>query len=195
MARTRLFLSAIVEFDQGSNAVRVRDLSPSGARIEGVGLPDVGTPVTLRRGDLLARATIVWRNARGVGLHFEPPLRIERWMPVLATSEQGNAEASDGTILPFPSAKASAPEEEDAVLPQRLAEELAYVVRLLESLKEDLCAEPLLALRHATKLQNLDVSAQILGNVAAVLIADEPDRAIDSIKMPSLRKRLQRVPL
>ena len=80
-------------------------------------------------------------------------------------------------------------------LPQRLAEELAYVGRLLESLGDDLCNEPLVVARHAEKLQNLDIASQILGHVAALLVTDQPAQAVKEIGMTSLRKRLLRVAL
>ena len=80
-------------------------------------------------------------------------------------------------------------------MPHRLAEELAYVGRLLDSLGEELCQEALLVRRHGEKLQNLDIAAQILGHVAALLVADNPDQAVDSIGMASLRKRLLRTAL
>lgn len=202
LPRTRLFLSATLCAVGFKAAIRVRDLSASGARIEGVRLPATGVAAQLNRGMLTASGSIVWRDSKGCGIRFDEPLDLDQWMPGLAVRDQVEVDdmvaavrSGDADVLPFPSPAASRPIALESLLPQRLAEELAFVARLLDSLGEDLCGEPLLVMRHAEKLQNLDISAQILGHVAAVLVADRPDQAIDAIGMTTLRKRLQRTAL
>lgn len=200
--RARLFLSATIHFDRGSAAIRLRDLSVTGARIEGSRLPGVGASVQITRGALQENGTIVWRDPKGCGVRFDEPVDLDDWMPGLAARDQivvddmvATVRSGDAEILPFPSPLAPPPIPLNAMLPQRLAEELAYVGRLLESLGDDLCNEPLVVMRYAEKLQNLDISAQILGHVAALLVAEQPEQAIDSIGMTALRKRLQRTAL
>lgn len=199
--RTQLFLSATIRFERVCTPIRMRDLSATGARIEGGKLPDVAATVHITRGPLNASGTIIWRNQKGCGVRFDEPLPLDQWMPALASRDQpavdesvGAVQSGNAQVLPFFS-QALPAEALGNALPQRLAEELAYVGRLLESLGEDLCAEPLLVMRHAVKLQNLDVSAQILGHVAALLVAEQPEQAIDAIGMVSLRKRLRRTAL
>jgi hypothetical protein len=203
LPRTRLFLSATIRFDGISAPIRVRDLSARGARIEGARLPAVGIVAEVSRGELAVSGMIVWRDPKGCGMRFDAPIDLEQWMPGLAARDLIDVDddmvaarrSGDADVLPFPSPPAPPAVALDAILPQRLAEELAFVGRLLDSLGEDLCGEPLLVMRHAEKLQNLDISAQILGHVAAVLVADRPEQAIDAISMTSLRKRLQRTAL
>lgn len=201
MPRTQLFLSAMIRFDRVSAAIRLRDLSATGARIEGGNLPGVGATVHITRGSLNASGTIIWRNRKSCGVRFDEPLPLDEWMPTITTRDQHTVgelaevvRSDNGQVLPFLPHAQPAETLGDA-LPQRLAEELAYVGRLLESLGEDLCAEPLLVMRHAVKLQNLDLSAQILGHVAALLVAEQPEQAIDAIGMVSLRNRLRRTAL
>lgn len=181
LPRAHLFLSATIHFDRESAPIRLRDLSASGARIQGGNLPDAGARVNISRGELDASGSIVWRDEKGGGVAFDEPLPLDEWMPALAPRQD---------VLPVSNGQPA--NALGQVLPQRLAEELAYVSRLLESLGEDLCAEPLVVMRHAVKLQNLDESAQILGHIAALLVAEQPEQAIDAIGMVSLRKRLRR---
>ena len=199
--RNHLFLSAMICFDNVSAAIRLRDLSASGARIEGAILPAIGAAAHISRGTLHASGTIVWRDGKGCGLRFDVPLPLDQWMPGRASRDQLAVDemieavrSGDSEVLPFRQTPPPPDAFRDA-LPQRLAEELAYVSRLLESLGDDLCSEPLVVMRHAEKLQNLDISAQILGHVAALLVSKQPEQAIDAIGMGSLRKRLQRTSL
>jgi hypothetical protein len=202
MARTRLFLAATIRFDRVVAAIRLRDLSTSGARIEGARLPGAGASVQIARGALNCSGTIVWSDKKRCGMRFDAPLDLEAWMPGLAARDQCAVDdlieavrSGDADVLPFPLPAPPPPVPVKNLLTARLAEELAYVARLLDSLGEDLCSEPLVVMRHSTKLQDLDISAQILGHVAAVLVADPPEPAIDSIGLTALRKRLRRTPL
>lgn len=199
--RTQLLLSATIRFDKTVAAIRLRDLSAIGARIEGARLPAIGCAAHITRGVLSASGTIVWRDRNGGGLRFDEPLAIDEWMPTrlsrdqLAVDDQvAEVKSGEAKILPLRSPLPQSDAFRDA-LPQRMAEELAYVCRMLESLGDDLCGEPLVVVRYGQKLQNLDISAQILGHVAALLVSDHPEQAVDAIGMGSLRKRLKRVGL
>ena len=196
--RARLFLSAILNSGNSSWTVRLRDLSASGARIDGKTLPSAGSPACIRRGALEAAGTIAWRAGKECGIRFDHPLALEEWMPAAPSGGQSTVDtlidavrSGEAEVLPFPSPHTPIGD----VLPQRLAEELAYVGRLLESLGDDLCTEPMVIVRYAAKLQNLDIAAQVLGHVARLLTAEDPEQAIDSIGMTCLRKRLKRVSL
>lgn len=196
--RSSLCLSAMIGFDNVSAAVRLRDVSASGARVDGSTLPAIGASARISRGVLQATGTIVWRTSKGCGIRFDTPLSLDAWMPGLAARDQLDVDAmmdavrlGDAEVLPFSSPSAPA-DTISAMLPQRLAEELAFVGRMLDSLGDDLCADPLIATRHAKKLQGLVISEQILGHVATLLVADRPAEAVAKVSMDSLRKRLQR---
>lgn len=202
-ARTHLFLSATLRFGTVSAAIRLRDLSASGARIEGPRLPAVGVVAQISRGALSASGTTIWSDGKGCGVRFDAPLRLDEWMPALASRDQlavdamvDQVKSGDADIVPFqPARQPSSPAAPGNPLTRQLAEELAYVGRLLESLGDDLCNEPLVVMRHSEKLQNFDIAAQILGHVAALLVAERPDQALDAIGMTALRDRLQRTSL
>lgn len=78
--RTHMFVAATLYSDAGSCPVNVRNMSLSGALVEGAVLPELDAPVTLRRGSLEARARIVWRVGRKAGVAFSATIHIADWM-------------------------------------------------------------------------------------------------------------------
>ena len=61
----------------GSGAVIIRDLSLSGAQIEGGSLPPAGRLLILKKGALEAAARIAWRHGNRAGIRFEQPISAE----------------------------------------------------------------------------------------------------------------------
>ena len=80
----------------------------------------------------------------------------------------------------------------DDALSLRLAQELDYARRMLESMGDELCADPALVIRHATSLQSIDIIGQILGHVASVVRSSDRGGAVDRIGMCELKARLTR---
>ena len=69
----------------GERIVKLRNISATGAMIEGDRIPPAGTDILLRRGALEVFATIVWIRDKQAGLEFEAPLtETELWMQVNA---------------------------------------------------------------------------------------------------------------
>ncbi len=67
----------------GERIVKLRNISATGAMIEGDRIPPAGTDILLRRGALELFATIVWTRDKQAGLEFEEPLtEAELWMQV-----------------------------------------------------------------------------------------------------------------
>ncbi len=83
----------------------------------------------------------------------------------------------------------------DDQLRLRLAEELEYARRLLDSMGDALSADLGVVMRHTVALQSIDIIGQLLGHVAAVTRSSAPDRAVDRIGMGDLKARLTRKPL
>ena len=79
--RTHLFLVATLTGGGISDSVRVRNLSPTGAQVEGLALPGHGTLVVLRRGALEAAGTIVWAAKGRAGVAFSVPVAVADWLP------------------------------------------------------------------------------------------------------------------
>jgi hypothetical protein len=80
----------------GERIVKLRNISATGAMIEGDRLPPTGTDILLRRGSLELFATIVWIEDKQAGLEFDEPLtRSELWMQVNAPHFPADADAED----------------------------------------------------------------------------------------------------
>ena len=69
--RFRVLLSASLITTTDEIVVKLRDLSCTGAMVEGMRLPPAGTDVILKRGGLEVFATLAWAQGRRAGLTFE----------------------------------------------------------------------------------------------------------------------------
>lgn len=185
--RKNLFLTATLAVGGVGRAVRVRNLSASGALVEGAKLPATGVAAILQRGDVTADCAIVWQVGGRGGLHFTTPIELSDWVPGASADRQGSVDRPAAAApMPDPS-----PDIEPGLL-RRTADELAFVSRRLDALGSDLTNDVHVVMRHATSLQELDISMQILGHLATMLSADRPADAVAAIGMTDLRRRLQR---
>lgn len=206
--RTNLLLAATAEIGGRCVPVRIRNLSETGALLEGAGLPDAGMKLVLARGDLHVSAVVAWAAGGRRGVKFDGPTPVHEWTGgtkpkpldvtglrdqrrVDALQAEARSDAASGRAL-----RASAPAAETATassdLDSRLAHELGYVQRLLENLGDELINDLFLVQRHGQSLQSLDLVGQILGHVAAILMAQDKAAVIEEIGMEDLRARLKR---
>lgn len=72
--RYRVLLSAVLITTADEQSVRVRDLSATGAMIEGARLPPPGTDVLIRRGSVEFFASVAWRDGTRGGVEFDQPI-------------------------------------------------------------------------------------------------------------------------
>jgi len=72
--RRRVLLTATLSTATNDYQVRLRDISHRGARIEGEGLPPMGSVVVLRRGTFQVYGELVWVNGDSGGVAFDEPL-------------------------------------------------------------------------------------------------------------------------
>jgi hypothetical protein len=77
--RSNVYLSASIDMPGGPLPVRVRNLSPHGALVEGPVLPGEGR-VRLRRGDLHVRAKVAWVHDGYCGLNFDSTIDVPAWL-------------------------------------------------------------------------------------------------------------------
>lgn len=166
--RTSLFVMATLYADTGSSPVKVRDLSSVGALIEGGVIPPVGTSVRLCRGSFSITGRMVWcRGGRG-GLRFESSISVAEWLPggrgtvaQQRVDEIVQETKAAGTVPSFSSGHRS-----DDQSGKLTAFELTRLRTAIESLADDLAADPQVVKRHMTKLQTLDLAAQALRKLA-----------------------------
>lgn len=206
--RTNLLLSATVEAAGLVIPVRIRNLSETGALLEGSGLPDAGMPLLLKRGDLQIKALVAWAAGGKRGVKFEGPTPVNDWTggkprPLDCTGlrDQRRVDAIQAEARADPisgRAQRSAEPPPPPAYPNldaSLADELGYVQRLLEDLGDTLIADLFLVQRHGQSLQSLDLVNQILGHVAAILRSDDKGAVVEAIGMEDLRARLKRKPI
>lgn len=200
--RKNLLLAATIEAGTLSATVRIRNLSASGAMLDGVALPNIGTRLVLRRSVIEMPATVVWQAAGRCGVQFEATtISVDEWVAGLLSPSfnghkgQQRVDAIQealraGAALPDEAKAPAAPSPE--VVETRVAEEILYVQRLLDTLGEDLVEDPILLQRHARALQNLDRASQVLEHLGAILTAPDRLAAASQVKMDDLRTRLLR---
>lgn len=90
--RTHLFLAASVHSKAGSCPVHVRNISASGALIEGSIVPNQGDRLILKRGSLQASASIVWKAGRKAGIAFSSVIPVADWMARQPSAHQGRVD-------------------------------------------------------------------------------------------------------
>ena len=153
----------------GSSPVKVRDVSPRGALIEGGVNPHPGTSVRLCRGSVSITGEVVWRQGERAGLLFESNLVVAEWLPGgRAVTPQRRVDELVQHVKASATATTRSSGNIPTVQPCKLsALELTQLRVAIESLAEDLATDPDIVKRHMAKLQTLDLAAQALGKLAA----------------------------
>jgi hypothetical protein len=196
--RTFLMLAATVRCAAGFLPARIRNVSETGALIEGENLPVAGEAVSLSRGETEIDGVVAWAAGIRRGVHFCQPVAVEVWRagkPV-APPSQGRVDLIQASVRagrsPPPGPPPGAEERWVGQLDARMGEELAFVQRLIEALGDELVADPAILHRHSQALQNIDLASQIIGHLSRVMSAPERAAAVREIGMEDLRARLTR---
>lgn len=166
--RTHLFLVAALYAGHRINSVRVRNLSITGALIEGGDLPPTGSDIVLRRGSLEASGTIAWAASGRAGLSFRAPVDVADWLPTKERQAQVDRLAfalkqSGGMILPPVTAT-----EERAMSMVEIVAELVALQAGLDQLGDTLARDALL-MATCPDLQFLDIAGQRIGRLVAAV--------------------------
>lgn len=198
--RTKLLLAATIETDRGRANVRIRDLSDGGALLEGGALPGVGQRIVLQRADHAVPAVVAWCAGDRCGVQFDRTISVAQWAAGLRLSSGGEGgqarvdaiQAAVRAGAPLSDRPPPAAIPASAELDHRLAEEIDYVARMLQTLGDTLADEPAVIHRHPQALQSFDLATQILNHLAAILAAEDRPAAIAAVGMGDLRARLTR---
>jgi hypothetical protein len=121
------------------------------------------------------------RRAQAAVDAVQAEFRAELKAPEKRPLRRENAPPIDPALVPT-----------DDALRVRLAEELEYARRMLDTMGDDLSADMGVVMRHAVALQTIDIVGQMLGHIAAVTRSSAPERAVDRIGMCELKGRLTR---
>lgn len=164
-ARVNLFMAATLHSSGVETAVKIRDLSATGAQIECSLLPAVGSSMTLTRGRLSVHGHVAWCTERRCGLHFSTRIAVADWMANPVNREQQRVDhvvalvkAGAAPLAP----RASVPAPQVAAGVDDVGEDLRRVSQLLGSLGNALANDPAIVIRHGIALQNLDIAMQTL---------------------------------
>lgn len=207
LPRKNLLLAATIEAGALRANVRLRNISGSGAMLEGPALPDPGIKLILRRADIQMGAIVVWRLQGRCGIRFdEAGVTVEEWVSGVRAptfnGQQGQARVDaiqsavrSGAALPAEPPAPSGRGMSAADLDKRIGEEIVHVRRLLEDLGEEVAQDPIMLQRHARALQNLDRACQILEHLGTILNAPDRVSATEAVSMQELRTRLLRKPI
>lgn len=158
--RTNLFVVGTIYTQNGSAPVKIRNLSASGALVEGGVIPGPATKMRLSRGSLTIVGKVVWRNDTRAGLKFDSRVSVADWLPsAQSVGSQQQIDSIVEQIRAAPKETVFLPDPEPGEVTQN---ELINVKRLIEALAEDLADDSDVIIRHASKLQALDRAAQLL---------------------------------
>jgi hypothetical protein len=196
--RKNVMLAATISAGTVSAPVRIRNLSEVGAMIDGPALPVTGSRLMLNRMAMSIAATVIWNNGGRCGLSLGGAIVVDDWIAGAASTantgqfrvDQIQAAVRSGSALPGET-RAPAPSP-DALPPveRRVAGELARVKRMLDQVSEELTDDVDVLTRHERAMQSFDIAAMIVEELAAVLAADDRDRAVGAVHMHDLRSRL-----
>ena len=158
--RTHLFMVAILGVGAAAVPVRIRNLSASGALIEGPNLPVADTAVTIRRGGLSVEGVIAWRSGNQAGMGFASPISVPAWLP-----RNGGSKQSEIDRMMFEAKNGGARHEErprpvcSLVDPNRALVELVSLRNELTILEDALVQDVRLVAAHPD-IQLLDIALQ-----------------------------------
>lgn len=189
-ARASIYLAAALYRDGSPSPVKIRNISATGALVEGVAIPAVGSLVQLVRGGLIAHGLVAWSTGDRCGLKFSGCVDVQQWRAAPGNSEQQRVDdivrlVKAGAVpLPLPPlGQASKPDDSGA----ELSEDLRRASELLEILGGVLASDADIITRHGPALQNLDIAMQVIDAVQAI-IAGHNDIDTDAGKLVGLRR-------
>ena len=165
-----MFLVATLYFDGASSAVRVRNMSDTGALIEGVSLPEAGAKVILRRGALEVPATTAWSRSGKGGLTFSGPVDLAQWLPTKEAKRQSQVDQ-----IAFGLKDAGREVACGADLGSKSSSSMLAIVAELIDLQSQLgqtgdkLSGDVLVLANHPEVQALDAAGQQIGRIIAAL--------------------------
>lgn len=164
-ARTNMFVLATLVSGTASNRVKIRNMSASGALIEGPLLPRAGATFSLCRADTTLTGRVAWSAGNRAGLSFDVRAIVADWLP----STNAGQRATDQAVQLAKAEKAAgilptsnAPLQPSAIL----AKDLTTMAAMLDQLADELAGDPQVVAKFMTKLQILDIAGQALRTFA-----------------------------
>ena len=163
--RIDLFVRASVHSQPGAGVVRLCNMSPIGALIEGETLPLVGYEVELRRGALAVPGKIVWRSGDQAGVSFSQRTIVEDWFP--DAQPQESVDRAFQRIMEEMRGKGPVRESSASLHSSYItADDMHRVAGALDDLADALSEDMDLVMRLSDELQTLDIASQLFRKLA-----------------------------
>lgn len=165
-------------------SVKIRNISQFGAMVETDVKVDAKSAVLIKRGNLHAAGEVVWSHNGVFGIRFFEPTTPDDWLRIRVQEAVPAVEVASDPV--------QADELPDAVLAQRIVEELGYVERVVATIAGALAEDAILRVRHVARIQELSIAAEMLNQLAAVIASDRKATKIAECVTGSMRQRLLR---
>lgn len=191
--RTSIYLAAALYMDGCSSPIKIRNMSATGALLEGSVIPRVGSLVQLVRGTLIAHGLVAWATDARCGLKFSGRVDVQSWRAAPTNAEQQRVDevvrlVKAGAVpLPVPPLGQGRPEDRAAAGTSELASDLRQVSELLDKLGNELASDPDIVTRHGPALQHVDIAMQMIAAIEAI-IADHQNLEPTTMKLVGLRR-------
>ena len=190
--RASIYIAAALYCDGSPSPVKIRNISATGALLEGAVIPSVGALVQLVRGELIVHGLVAWTSDCRCGLKFSGCIDVQQWRAVRCNSEQQRVDevvrlVKAGAVpLPVPPLSQHRPQERHDPGAE-LSGDLQRASQLLDNLGGVLAGDVDIIERHGPALQNLDIAMQVIAVVESI-IAGRSDFEVDGVKLAGLRR-------
>jgi hypothetical protein len=187
-----MFIAATLCWAQHRNPAKVRNMSATGALLEAPVIPPTGTRVHLIRGSFSAEGRVVWAAGNRCGLHLTTRVEVREWLAPPANKEQQRVDQVVSLVKAGAVPISAGPSIGRTACPELASNhvfigDLGLVARLIEDLGEDLASEPATLMRHASKLQNLDIAMQLLSALSSELASQPGNEGFSATRTRDLR--------
>jgi len=157
--RSNVFLAATLLAAGVTLPVRIRNISPTGALLDGAGLPPEGAVIHLRRGSLTAGGEVAWQRDGLCGVRFDAGVVVNDW--VRRTEHKGQARVDEMIAL----VRNSPNDRGGSAGPQESADSLRSISAELTQSCERLANLPDVVATCSDEILRLDAIAQRLTNL------------------------------
>lgn len=160
--RTNMFVLATLSSASASGQVKIRNMSASGALIEGPVLPSVGEQLHLSRNGSSITGHIAWLLPGKAGVRFDRRIAVGDWTP------GGNtAQHRVDRLVQQAKAGAVSSDADERSLTQGLSPSgLERLARAVEALSDALADDPATVARFGTRLQALEAASQFIRDLS-----------------------------
>jgi hypothetical protein len=170
--RTNTMLAASIQLGADRFDVFLRDVSSTGASMEGPRLPETGEEVMLERGAIQVGAVVIWRQDRRCGIQFRRPVAVAEMMRRVGPGSSAHQARIDTAQRKIRAGTFVAPVATPQPAAPDLRSDFGYACRLVEAVGDELTGDAYILSRYGTTLQRLDELMQLLKKLEIAALRD-----------------------